>query len=129
MDVHLAHHQATDTTIVSLHGQLDLDTAPQLADTLTQLHTSAVCRIVVDLSGIQFCDSTGLSALVVAYHQARTAGGYLRLADPSPFLLRLLTVVGIRASIPIYRSTGAACRGNPREILTDNPKPTPDHDH
>src|SRR5438046_511829 len=100
VDVRLAQHPGSDTTVVSLHGQLDIDTSSVLGDVLTQLHRQAVHRIVVDLADVSFCDSTGLSALLVAFHPARATGGYLRLAGPSPFLLRLLTVTGVHGTVP-----------------------------
>ena len=120
MDVRIGHDRTSDTTILSLHGQLDIDTATVLVDALEDLHQRDVSRIVVDLAGVHFCDSTGLSALVVGYHRATRAGGYLRLAAPTPFLLRVLTVVGIRDTVPVYRSVAAGCRGGADEIVTDS---------
>jgi len=119
MDVRIGHDRTSDTTILSLHGQLDIDTATTLVGALEDLHQRETSRIVVDLAGIHFCDSTGLSALVLGYHRATRAGGYLRLAAPTPFLLRVLTVVGIRETVPVYRSVAAACRGSADEIVTD----------
>ena len=60
--------------MVNLRGQLDLDSAPALTDALDGLYRDGVNRIVVDLSGVSFCDSTGLSSLVVGYHRANRAG-------------------------------------------------------
>ncbi len=112
--------------MVSLRGQLDMDTATGLTDTLDTLHRDGVTRIVVDLSGVTFCDSTGLSSLVVGYHRAARAGGYLRLAGPSDFLLRVLAVVGILDTLPVFRSAAAACRGDPAEAVTGTPPDVPE---
>jgi len=98
-----------------------MDSATDLTDTLDALHRDGVTRIVVDLAGITFCDSTGLSSLVVGYHRAARAGGYLRLAGPSDFLLRVLGVVGILDTLPVYRSAAAACRGDPAEVIPGAP--------
>jgi anti-anti-sigma factor len=124
VDVHIARHQATDTTIVGLDGELDLDGVAVIDDTLTALDRSGVYRIVVDLSRVTFCDSIGLSALVIGYYRASAAGGYLRLAAPTPFLLRVLDVVGIRTTVPVYRSVAAACQGHPAEIMNNDPSGT-----
>jgi anti-sigma B factor antagonist len=121
VDVGVAHHPASDTTVVSLRGQLDIDTSGSLGAVLDDLHTRGVTRIVVDLSDVSFCDSTGLSALVIAYHRAHRAGGHLRLAGPRPFLLRVLTIVGIRDTVEVFRSAAAACRGDLAEVVTDTP--------
>ena len=121
MEVAVAHHRASDTVVVSLRGQLDIDTCATLDELLTDLHARDVVRIVVDLADVTFCDSTGLSALVVGYHRAAHAGGYLRLAGPTPFLLRVLGVVGIRDTVPVFRSTAAAIRGHDSEVVTEVP--------
>src|SRR5216110_2012593 len=96
VDVRIARDEVSDTTVVSLHGQLDMDSAAALTEALDDLHGRSVSRIVVDLAGVHFCDSTGLSTFVVAYHRAQAVGGFVRLAAPTPFLLRVLTVVSTR---------------------------------
>jgi anti-sigma B factor antagonist len=120
VDVGVLHDAASSTTVVSLRGQLDIDTSGALGTVLDDLHLQGVTRIVVDLADVTFCDSTGLSALVVGYHRARRAGGYVRLAGPRPFLLHVLTVVGIRDTVPVFRSTASACRGDPADIVADD---------
>jgi len=64
--------------------------------------------VVVDLSGIEFCDSTGLSAFVVGHDRAAAAGGWLRLAAPTPFLDELLETVGLTNRIGVYATVGDA---------------------
>ena len=121
MDVEVVRHGPSDTTVVALRGQLDIDSSMVLVDTLEELDRRSVTRIVVDLGEVSFCDSTGLSALVVAYHRAARTGGFLRLAAPGPFLMRILAVVGILDTVPVYRSAAAALRGDPAEVVTERP--------
>jgi anti-anti-sigma factor len=85
-----------------------MQTASQLRGTLERLINEGECRIVVDLSNLTFCDSIGLSAIVVAHRICAEKGGFLRLARPSPFLLNLLTVVGIRDAVGVYDTVEAA---------------------
>jgi anti-sigma B factor antagonist len=96
--------------VVQPCGQLDLETAPRLRAALEALIESGRTRIVVDLGRLTFCDSIGLSTLVVAHRTCEAAGGFFRLARPSPFLLNLLTVVGVRDAVHTYESVEAACR-------------------
>lgn len=49
----------------------------------------------VDVSGVTFCDSSGLSALVRSRARAAEMTGSLRLASPSPQIQRLLSVAGL----------------------------------
>jgi len=96
------------STVVGLHGQLDIDTTALLNETLSQVTRAPRPRIVVDLTDVTFCDSIGLSSLAVAHNRCTAAGGYLRLAAPSPFLTRVLRVVGLVREIPMYRSVEGA---------------------
>lgn len=95
--------------VVQPSGQLDMETAPHLRAAIDTLIRDGNRRIVVDLGGLTFCDSIGLSTLVVAHRSCAEGGGYLRLARPSPFVLNLLTVVGVRDAVEIYDSVDAAC--------------------
>src|SRR5258708_7120114 len=54
-------------------------------------------RLVVDLSGVDFCDSTGVNVLLAAHRQARETGGDLELAAPRPAVRKILQVTGLEA--------------------------------
>jgi anti-anti-sigma factor len=107
MDVQVSDHATC--RVVQPNGQLDMETAPRLRAAIDGLLESGERRIVVDLGRLTFCDSIGLSTLVVAHRSCVERGGYLRLARPAPFLLNLLTVVGVRESVEVYDSVEAAC--------------------
>jgi anti-sigma B factor antagonist len=55
------------TTTLRLYGELDMGSAPKLEDVMHQLQHVGAREIVVDLRGLSFLDSMGLSALVQAY--------------------------------------------------------------
>lgn len=117
MDVMVAEHETAGATVVSLWGQLDLDTAGQLRDVLAPLLARPVPRIVVHLAGLTFCDSIGLSTLAMGHNRCVDAGGYLRLSAPTPFLLRVLTVVGLVPLLPTYRTVEHACFADPAGLI------------
>jgi anti-anti-sigma factor len=95
--------------VVQPSGQLDMETAPRLRATIEELIRNGDRHLVVDLGRLTFCDSIGLSTLVVAHRSCVEDGGYLRLARPTPFMLNLLTVVGVRDTVEVYDSVDAAC--------------------
>jgi anti-sigma B factor antagonist len=95
--------------VVQPSGQLDMESAPRLRAAIDQLIRGGDRRIVVDLGRLTFCDSIGLSTLVVAHRTCAEDGGYLRLARPTPFLLNLLTVVGVRDALEVYDTVEDAC--------------------
>jgi anti-anti-sigma factor len=96
--------------VLTLDGELDLDTAQVLYSRLEDVVGRGDWRIVVDASALTFCDSTGLSALLTAHQACTSAGGFLRLAAPDELLTRLLAVVGLQATIPIYPTVESALR-------------------
>jgi len=117
MDLAITNHATTGSVVVALTGQLDVDSASAMHAAFDALRERSVDRIVVDLTRLQFCDSMGLSAFVVAHRRCAAAGGHLRLAGPGPFLLRVLSVVGIAEALPMYRTVAAACAGDPDGLI------------
>ena len=83
---------------VMLRGEIDAHTAPALADALAALTTE---RVVIDLSGVDFVDSSGLRVLIQAHQQADEAGRSLVLARPSTSVRRLLEISGLNDYLTI----------------------------
>jgi anti-sigma B factor antagonist len=100
-----------DIAVLHLSGELDADTAETLTDALDGLVGRAAPHIVVDLSDLRFCDSTGLSAFVGAHVMADAAGGWLRLAGPNAFLRKLIETVGLTRYIGLYADIDSAVSG------------------
>ena len=109
MEVHIAH-PGTGPAIVTMSGQLDMDTAPALHTAFDELAARGLAEVVVDLAGLDFCDSIGLSTFVVGHTRCAEQGGWVRLAAPNAFLVRLLTVVGVAEVVPMYATLEGACR-------------------
>jgi anti-anti-sigma factor len=99
--------------LMAVRGNLDIDSAPVLRDNVIAVLATATCRVVVDLGGLDFCDSVGLSTLVDAHLACQARGGYFRLAEPSAFLTRILTVVGLSRRLAIYDTVDAALADEP----------------
>lgn len=85
----------TDVVVLRLAGELDLAGAPALSDHVDHLLDGGRHRILVDLSELEFCDSTGLGALVRGHNRCAADGGWLRLTAPSPQMTRLLALTGL----------------------------------
>ena len=97
-----------DSVVVTVRGSLDLDSAPVLTTTLHSALERPVPRIVVDLSGVEFCDSVGLSAFVVGNRRAQEAGGWVRLACPGAAMTELLETVGLTGHLGVFPSVAEA---------------------
>ncbi len=81
--------------VVSVRGEIDIVTAPQLENVLLSTFDVAAPRGVVDLTGVTFLDSTGLSVLVTAQKHCRDNGGGLELVIASNAVLRVFEITGL----------------------------------
>jgi anti-anti-sigma factor len=97
----LVQHQPSEV-VVSLSGELDLSTAPQLSVIIAELLSTAPPRIVLDMAGVTFCDSQGLGTLVLLSRKAGLAQSYLVLTNVADFLLRVLDITGLRPALMIH---------------------------
>jgi anti-sigma B factor antagonist len=85
-----------DHTIVTICGEIDLYTAPRLHSELAGLLADGMpARVVVDMSGVEFCDSTGMNVLLSCLRRARERGGELEIAAPKPAVRKILQVTGL----------------------------------
>ncbi|MFI7024535.1 STAS domain-containing protein [Micromonospora sp. NPDC049900] len=75
-----------------LTGDLDFDSAPDLIAAVAELRRSGYRQLVIDLAGVGLCDSSGLSAFVVAH---RSGSDPIRLVNVNPILRQLLDRTGL----------------------------------
>ena len=80
-------------------GELDLHTAPLLQDALRRAVEPGTERIVVDCRRLEFVDSAGLRAILVARHELAASDVRVVVAEPSPALERVLDMTNLRASL------------------------------
>jgi anti-sigma B factor antagonist len=93
--------------VVSVYGEVDLYTAPRLQAELAALVREGVSRLVVDLSGVEFCDSTGMNVLLSAMKRLREHGGSLELAAPRSAVRRILQVTGLDTVFSVHDAVPA----------------------
>jgi anti-sigma B factor antagonist len=86
-----------DHTVISVAGEIDLYTAPKLQSELMAALTASPARLIVDMSRVDFCDSTGINVLLAAHRQAREGGGELQLAGPGSATRKVLQVTGLES--------------------------------
>ena len=84
---------ANGRAVVSVHGEIDLGCGSALGDALWAAQEGSR-DVIVDLSGVTFMDSTGLNALIGAYHRA-PEGGSLRVVGPSSAIRRVFDITGL----------------------------------
>ncbi|MEV6809383.1 STAS domain-containing protein [Streptomyces sp. NPDC017248] len=81
--------------LLQVAGELDHHTAPRLTRALESAPLAPGTPLVIDLSGVEYCDSTGITVLVTAYHRCQAAGCPFSLTGLSDDLARVFRTVGL----------------------------------
>ncbi len=97
----VAHKIANNTLYVSICGELDESCAAQLRVRLDELfEKSGIARVVLDLAGISFMDSTGIGMLIGRYKVLKARNIPLLLSSPQSVVDKLLSLSGIYEIMP-----------------------------
>ncbi|MFE1028993.1 STAS domain-containing protein [Streptomyces sp. NPDC058818] len=94
--------------VLEISGDLDYTTATELRELITTLTLHPGQRLVLDLAGLEFCDSSGITALIVAHNHAHTAHADIALAAVPDHTLRVLRMVGLDQVFPLHPNSDAA---------------------
>ncbi|MFE4695808.1 STAS domain-containing protein [Streptomyces sp. NPDC001935] len=81
--------------VLEIAGELDFDTASELRELIPTVALRPGQRLTLDLGRMEFCDSSGLSALIAAHHHAHTAQADIALEAVPANTLRILRIVGL----------------------------------
>jgi anti-sigma B factor antagonist len=81
--------------VLALFGELDVISAPELAEQLDALAAEACPRVLLELSGLTFVDSAGVSVLVKARHEAEAHGRRLILRSATEQVHQVFSVLGL----------------------------------
>lgn len=97
-------------TVATISGDLDIACVPVLREQLLGVLGPRASRIVIDLSGVTFCDASGLALLVGVGRRARLLDGVLRLAAPAPPVATVLRLTGLDLHFQTFATLPAAIR-------------------
>jgi anti-sigma B factor antagonist len=100
----LTVHPNGQGAILSVGGEVDLATAPQLHAKLMELVEVTEAGVVVDLTPLVFMDSTGLSVLLAVHRRAQAHGHTMRLVCPEGPVLRVMRLTGMEKVLSVYGS-------------------------
>lgn len=107
MDLTLSTRVVAGRAIVAVGGEIDVYTAPKLRDTITELVADGSYQIVVDMTEVEFLDSTGLGVLVGGLKKVRAHDGALELVCNNDRLLKIFKITGLAKVFVIHDSVDA----------------------
>jgi anti-sigma B factor antagonist len=103
----LSSEQHGTSTVVTVGGDLDIVTSPALDDCLSQARTTG-SRVILDLSGVDFMDTSALAVIVGHWKKLEAAGGGLSLAGARYRYTKTLWITGLADRLNLYDSVEAA---------------------
>ncbi len=102
--------------VFKLRGSLDVGTSPSVRAALSEAVSEGPHDIVVDLTNVEFLDSTGLGALIGAPRRALEHSGKVRLAVNDGPISRLLNITGLVRVFAVYPSLEDALQERDRVV-------------
>ena len=102
---------AEETRVVSVAGELDMYTAPTFEDQIFTALGNGPGRVVVDLSGCDFLDSTALGILVAANKRLGEQRNRLVLVSSDHNILRAFEIAGLDGTFTIVPTRASAMNG------------------
>jgi anti-sigma B factor antagonist len=103
--------RSSGTAVVQVAGELDLASAPTLADMLRDLEPPCD-RVILDLSRLTFIDSTGLRLAIAEHRRAELDGFDFVVAGATAPILRVLRVTGLDVALPMAPDVASALDGS-----------------
>jgi anti-anti-sigma factor len=95
---------------VAVAGEMDLATSPPLGLALDQVLDTKPVTVRVDLAEVSFLDSSGIRCLVDVAERAAAVGSHLVVRNPTPMVLRVLEICGVRELLSVDGPLDASAR-------------------
>ncbi|MEU9382871.1 anti-sigma factor antagonist [Streptomyces sp. NPDC048279] len=112
---------AGERLVVTVAGELDLDSAPTLAQALSEALEDSSGGLELDLAGVDFCDCSGLNVLLHVRHQAHAGGKNIVLHASSPAVDRLLSLTSTLSLFRTERTGNSEPQAAPEDATAVHP--------
>src|SRR6266536_3611486 len=102
MDFEVETAERQGASVLSLRGEIDVYTAPQLRQRIVDLVDGGATNIVVDMTNVEFLDSTGLGVLVEGLKRVKSNDGTLAIVATQDKILKIFDITGLNKAFPIH---------------------------
>jgi anti-sigma B factor antagonist len=111
MDLSLSARSIGVRTVLEVGGEVDVYTAPALREKIVSLVDGGAQSIIVDLTHVEFLDSTGLGVLVGGMKRLKGIGGEFSLVCDQEKILKIFRITGLDRVFTLHSSVEAAAAG------------------
>ena len=102
MDFDIETTERDGATVLTLRGEIDVYTAPQLRQTIVDLVDRGATKLVVDMAQVDFLDSTGLGVLVDGLKRTQSHDGSLSIVATQNKILKIFDITGLNKAFAIF---------------------------
>jgi len=110
---------AGEAYVINVQGEIDVYTAPRLRQEIISLLDQGSRHIVIDLSSVDYLDSTGLGVLIGGLKRMKEQEGSLSLICPNPKIMRIFEITGLNKIFSMFLTEGDALAGLPAQRGTE----------
>jgi anti-sigma B factor antagonist len=97
--------------VVTLPAEIDVTNADSVRDELHAALNQSAVLLIADMSRTNFCDSSGVSAMVRVFRRAVASGSAMRLVVSTPAVQRVLSITGVDRLVDVFPSVAASLAG------------------
>lgn len=94
--------------VIVLAGEIDLYSAPKLKQEMAMLLESGIRQVIIDLSSVEYLDSTGLGVIIGGLRRIKEKNGSLSLVGLSPLIRRVIEITRLNDVFDIYNTESEA---------------------
>ena len=105
----------SEPPVIELEGEVDVYTAPQLKQQMISLLESGAKELIVDLTKVEYLDSTALGVLIGGLKRMRERDGNMVLVCPSPRIRRVFEITGLDKIFDIFNAQEDAAESMGKE--------------
>jgi len=98
----ITQKESNGTTIFDVNGDIDINSSPDMRETFENLVNKKIMKIIVNLKGASYIDSSGLATLVEMLKKTRSYGGKLRLSNLAPKVRSLFEITKLEKLFDIF---------------------------
>jgi len=103
------HEPLGSGDVICLKGRIVMANAAELREKIRIILTRGSGKMLLDLSGVEFMDSSGLSVLISAHEMASERNGFVMLSSPEPKIKALIELTRLHEMFEIFDDRDAAC--------------------
>jgi anti-sigma B factor antagonist len=109
VEVHVRNHEKA--AVIEVQGEVDLYSSPEMREAIIGTMSGRTPTVVVDLSGVEYMDSSGVATLVEGLQLSRGYGGVFRLAGIGGAVREVFKFARLEKVFEIYQDADQALAG------------------